>query len=59
MALDERLSKTIAETIAAEVKKEITLLNRKLKRALIQRDQWKYKAEHYRNKLLERGNEQT
>ena len=54
MALDERLAKAIEESIAVEFKREVTQLNRKLKTALRQRDEWKYKAKHWHAKLLER-----
>ena len=55
MALSDRLTTAINDAIAVELQREMALLNRKLKRALSQRDEWKYKAHHYRAKLLERA----
>jgi len=55
VALSDRLTTAINDAIAVELQREMTLFNRKLKRALAQRDECKYKAQHYRAKLLERA----
>lgn len=55
MTQDERLLSAIKQATDKALSAEIVLLQRKLKRALAQRDEWKYKAHLYRDKLLERG----
>lgn len=52
--LDEKLLAAVRKTIAAEMKADLLQAQRKLKRALQQRDEWAYKARYYREKLLER-----
>ncbi len=51
---DEKLLKDIKAACAAQLQKEVYVLQRKLKRALEQRDEWKYNAMNYRKRLLEK-----
>ena len=53
MALNEKLSKAIE----FELGRQHALLERKLQRALTQRDEWKERATRYRKQILERENE--
>ena len=58
MTRDEKLLAAMKLVLAAELHKEITLLQRKLKHALEQRDDWKERATSYRKTILERQDEQ-
>lgn len=55
MKTDAKLLAAVKQATDKALSAEIVLLQRKLKRALAQRDEWKYKAHLYRDKLLERG----
>lgn len=55
MTTDERLLAAVKQAADQALRLEIIQLQRKLKKALTQRDDWKQKATHYRAKLLERG----
>jgi len=55
MKTDEKLLAAVKQATDKALQDEIVQLGRKLKRALAQRDQWKYRARYYRDKLLERG----
>lgn len=54
MSTDEKLLLAVKEASSKALSREIVQLERKLKRALAQRDEWKYRATHYKEKLLER-----
>ena len=58
MTRDEKLLAAMKAALAPELHKEITLLQRKLKHALEQRDEWKERATRYRKTILEKQIEQ-
>lgn len=54
MTRNEKLLASIKAVLTPELKAEIALLNRKVKKALEQRDEWKAKATQYRKTILEK-----
>lgn len=45
----------LTEAVQSVIKARIASIEKKLKTALAQRDNWRQKARHYKSKLLERA----
>jgi len=52
--LKEEATKIVITELVEPLRKEIYVLNRKVAKLEGQKDQWKYKANHYRDRLLDK-----